>query len=30
MKYIVDSLPKTQKDCDHSKWEPFIDRVLIM
>ena len=23
MKYIVDRLPKTQKDCDHSEWEPY-------
>ena len=23
MKYIVDSLPKSQGDCDNSKWEPY-------
>ena len=23
MKYIVDSLPKTQKDCEYSEWEPY-------
>lgn len=23
MKYIVDKLPKTQKDCDNSEWKPY-------
>lgn len=23
MKYIVDELPKTQKDCDSSEWKPY-------
>ena len=23
MKYIVDRLPKTKKDCDYSEWEPY-------
>ena len=24
MKYIVDELPKTKKDCDCSKWGPYL------
>ena len=23
MKYIVDRLPKTKRDCDYSEWQPY-------